>query len=146
MNLRNKFSGRSKDKGSGVGLSSTVTVIGRGSRQGSLTEKGVQNGEEETGSFTGTSLGTSHEISSTGDNGDRVFLDGGWGLVSCKLNVVEECGVDGGLSVGENSNGFRDIGTGSLDGDIGVLVKVDTSCLLLASPRSRCCRCWGHTW
>jgi hypothetical protein len=78
-------------------------------------------------------LGTSHEISSTGDNGDRVFLDGGRGLVSCELNVVEECGVDRGLSVGENSNGFGDIGTGSLDGDIGVLVKVDTSCLWVST-------------
>jgi hypothetical protein len=59
-------------------------------------------------------------------------LDRGRGLVSCEINVVEECGVDRGFGIGKDGNGFGDIGTGSLDGDIGVLVKVDTGSLLLA--------------
>jgi len=132
VDLRNKFSSRSKDQSGGVGLSSSVTIVGRRSRHGSLAKEGVEDGEEETGSFTGTSLSTSHQISSTGDNGDRVFLDRSRGLVSCEINVVEKCWVDRGLSIGKDSNGFRDIGTGRLDGDIGILVKVDTGGLVVS--------------
>jgi hypothetical protein len=96
-------------------------------------EKSVEDGEEETGGFTGTSLSTSHQISTTGDDGDRVFLDRSRSLVSGELNVVEQCGVDRGVGIGENSDGFGDIGSGSLDGDIGVLVKVDTGGLKVSS-------------
>jgi hypothetical protein len=149
VNLRNKFSSRSEDKGSGVGLSSVVASVAVGvvdrSGGGSVREKGVENGEEETGSLTGTSLGTSHQVSATGDNGDRVLLDGGRSLVSSKVNVVEQCWVDGGLSIGKDSNGLGDVGTGSLDGDVGVLVKVDTS-VLNVSKSTRNIHVERHTW
>jgi hypothetical protein len=139
VNLGNEFSGRGKDKSGRVGLSSVVASVAvavvDGGGGGTVGEKGVEDGEEETGSFTGTSLGTSHQISTTGDNGDRVFLDRGRSLVSGKINVVEQCRVDGGLGIGKDSHGLGDIGSGSLDGDIGVLVKVDTG-VLWVSRRS----------
>lgn len=137
VDLRDEFSGRGEDEGGGVGLSSTVAsvavavVYGGGGR--TIREKSIEDGKEETGSLTGTSLGTSHQVSATGDNGDRVFLNGSRGLVSSKLNVVEQCWVDGRLGIGKDSDGLGDVGSGSLDGDIGILVKVDTSVLIVSN-------------
>lgn len=127
VDLRDKLSGWGEDEGSGVGLSSSVASLGG---RGDWAEGvgGGENGEEETTSLSGTSLGTGHQVSATSDDGDRVFLDWGGGGVSSKGNVLEENRVDG--RVGELNDWLGNTGTSSFDWDIGVLVKVDTGGLV----------------
>ena len=129
VDLGDELSGRSEDKGSGVLLPSprvrgerTGILDGLGS--GSVGEHLGEDGEEETSSLSGTGLGTSHQVSHVGDDGDRVLLNGGRGGVSSRLDVLQKDGVK--RRVGELGNGVGDSLTGGLDGDVGVSVKVDS--------------------
>lgn len=128
VNLRNKLSSRSQDQSSRVGLSSTVAHVW-GRSDGTVAEHGGEDGEEETTGLSRTSLSTGHEVSTTGHDGDRVLLDRGGGGVSGISDVLQEDRVD--RRVRELDNGLRDAVTGGLDGDVGVLVKVDTARLFV---------------
>jgi hypothetical protein len=87
-----------------------------------------QDGEEETTSLSGTSLSTSHKITAVGNDGNRVLLDWGGNLVVSKLDVAAEVLIEG--RSGELENRLGDIVSRSLDGDVIVLLEVDTSLLL----------------
>jgi hypothetical protein len=127
--LRGQLTGRGKNQGRGVGLAGAAStgLLGEGSR--STLEELRENGEEETTSLSGTSLGTSHQITIVADNGDGVLLDGGRLNVLGELNVLEEEGVQRGA--GEGQDGLGDVVTGSLNGDVVVLLKVNTGALAL---------------
>jgi hypothetical protein len=128
--LRDKLTGGSKNQRGGVGLSLTAELTGGISRHRRRTvdESLRKNGEEETTSLSGTSLGTSHQITTTHDNGDRVFLNRGGDLVVSKLDVAAQVLVQ--RRSRELVNRLRHLCTGSLDGDVVVLLEVDTSLLL----------------
>jgi len=134
VNLGDELSGRSEDEGGRVGLSRSRELgvgvgsvgRGRGRRSRSVGEGSGEDGEEETSSLSRTGLGASHEVSSTGDDGDGVLLDGSRSGVSSVLNVLEEDGIHGSLEFGD---GLRDVSTGSLDGNGLVFVEVDSSVL-----------------
>jgi len=92
VNLRNKLTGRSKDQGSWVGLALATKVTsstGWCSRR-AVDESLGEDGEQETTGLSGTSLGTSHQISTTHNNRNRVFLNWSRDLVMSKLDVLEE--------------------------------------------------------
>jgi len=108
-------------------LAEVVAIASWGSRR-AVDESLGQDREEETSSLSGTSLGTSHQIATTHDNRNRVFLDWSWHLVMGELDVSDQMIVK--RRVGEPENGLRNVGTGSLDGDIVVFLEVDTSLLL----------------
>lgn len=127
VDLRDKLTGGGEDKSGGVDLSSSVASLGRRGH-GTVGEHGGKDGEEETTSLSGTGLGTSHQVSSTSDNGDRVLLDRSRGGVSGVANILQENGVDG--RVRELGDGLRNSVTSSLNGDVGVLVEVDTGGLV----------------
>jgi hypothetical protein len=107
--LRNKLTGRSKDQGSWVCLALTTKVTtstGRCSRW-AVDESLGEDGKQETTGLSGTSLGTSHQISTTHNNRDGIFLDWGWDLVVSKLDVLEEMIVQ--RRVGELQNWLGDV-------------------------------------
>ena len=138
VDLRDELSGGSQDQGGGVLL--PASRVGReragvldGLGGGSVGEHFRQDGEEETTGLSGTGLGTGHQVSHVGDDGDRVLLNGGRGGVSGRLDVLEEDGVEG--RVGELGDGVGDALAGSLDGNIGVSVKVETGGLHGARER-----------
>jgi hypothetical protein len=87
-----------------------------------------QDREEETTSLARTSLGTSHEITATRDDGDRVFLNRSRDLVAGHLNVFAEVLVQ--RRSGKIVDGLGDVATRSFNGDIVILLKVDTGVLL----------------
>lgn len=131
VDLRDQFSSRREDQRGGVDLSSGRVRVGRGvhRRSGrSGLEQGVQDGEQETTRLSGTGLGTGHQVSVVGDDGDRVLLNGRGGRIVRELDVVEQDGVDGRRR--ELGQRIGNTGTGGLDGNIGVLVKVDTGRLV----------------
>jgi hypothetical protein len=96
--------------------------------RGAVEEGLCENGEEETTSLSGTSLGTSHEITAAHNNGNRVLLYRGGDLVSGELDVAQKMVVQG--RVRETGDGLGNTLTGSLNGDIVVLLEVDTRVLL----------------
>jgi hypothetical protein len=130
VNLRDELTGGGKNKTSGVGLAARVAVRGgvRGRSRGTVGEGGRENGEEETTSLTRTSLGTSHEVTTKSDDGDRVLLDGGGGAVTGHGNVLKEDRVNGRAELGY---GLGNASSSGLDGNVGILVEVDTSRLLM---------------
>jgi hypothetical protein len=87
-----------------------------------------EDGEQEATGLSRTSLGASHEIATAHNNGDRVFLDRGWDLVSRELDVHKEMVIQG--WVGEGGDGLGDVLAGSLHRDIVVLFEVDAGMLL----------------
>jgi hypothetical protein len=93
-----------------------------------VLESLCENGEEETTSLSGTGLGTSHQITTTHDDGNRVLLHGCGDLVTGELNVAEQVVVERGVC--ETCDGLGDALAGSLNGDVVVLLEVDTSLLL----------------
>jgi hypothetical protein len=109
VNLGNKLTGRSKDQGSWVGLALTtkVTTSTGWCSRWAVDESLRENGEQETTGLSGTSLGTSHQISAAHNNRNRVFLDRGWDLVVSKLDVLEEVIIQ--RRVGELQNWLGDI-------------------------------------
>lgn len=129
VNLRDKFTSRGENESSRVGDSvasvSARSLSGRG-RTGALSEEGGEDREEETSSLSGTGLGTSHQITASVDDRDGVLLDGSRSAVTSEGDVLEEVSVDRRKELG---NGFRYFSSGSLDGDVGVGVEVDTSSL-----------------
>jgi hypothetical protein len=133
VDLGDELSSGSEDEGSRVGLSARVSGVGVasvGGRRGSLGtggEGGGEDGEEETAGLSRTGLGAGHEVSTTGDDGDGVLLDGGRGGVSGRVDVLDQDRVEG--RAGELGDGLGDVSTGSLDGDRLVLVEVDSGVL-----------------
>jgi hypothetical protein len=87
-----------------------------------------ENGEQETTSFSGTSLGTGHQVAATHNNRDGVLLDWRWNLVVGKLDIFDQVVVE--RRVGEFENGLWNIVPGSLNGNVIVLLEVDTGLLL----------------
>jgi hypothetical protein len=130
VNLRDQLTGWSKDKGCWVCLALASKAGTSASwRWGWTVDESLgQDWEQETSGLSGTSLGTSHQITSTHDNWDGVLLDWCWDLVMSKLNVANEMVVQ--WWVGELEDWLWDIVSGSLDWDIVVLLEVDTSLLL----------------
>lgn len=126
--LRDQFSSRGEDETSRVSLSPgrVAAVAGLGRGRGANAKHGVEDGEEETGRLSGTGLCTGHQVSAASDDGDRVLLDWGGGLVSGELDILEQTRVDGRVGFGEDGARLGDTLTGGLDRDVGVLVKVDT--------------------
>jgi hypothetical protein len=130
--LGDKLTSRSKNEGSRVSLALTAVAVlttrrSRGSG-GTVLESLREDREKETTSLSGTGLGTSHEITATHDNGDRVLLDRGGDNIAGELNVGDQVVVQRG--VGELSNGLGDVVTGGLNGNVIVVGKVNTSLLL----------------
>jgi hypothetical protein len=129
IDLRDKLTGRGQNQGGGISLAlATETASSSsGGRGGTSLESLGQNGEQETTSLARTSLGASHQISATHDNGNGVLLDGSWHLVTSKLNVADKVIVQG--RVGKRKDRIRDVLSGSLNGDVIILLEVDT-CVL----------------
>jgi hypothetical protein len=127
--LRNKLTGGSKNQSSGESLATSVSsgVLGHGSGR-SLEKRLGKNGKEETSGLSGTSLGTSHQVTTVGNDGDRVLLDGSRVLVSGKGDVLNKMFVQGrGLELGDS---LRDVVSGSLNGNVVVLLEVNSGLLL----------------
>ncbi len=130
VNLGNQLTGRSQDEGGWVGLALATEVgSGTGWDSGWTVDEGLgKDWEEETSSLSGTSLGTSHQVTTTHDNRDGVLLDWGWNLVVSKLDVADQVVIQ--RWVGEGVDWLWDIGSGSLDRDVIILLEVDTGLLL----------------
>jgi hypothetical protein len=129
VDLGDQLTSGSQDQRSGVSLAltSVTTTSSGGSSRASLESLG-QNREQETTSLSGTSLGTSHQITSTHDNGNGVLLDGSGHLVARERDVADQVIIQ--RRVGEGQDRLGNVMTGSLDGNVIVLLKVDTSVLL----------------
>lgn len=130
VDLRNKLSSGGKDERGGVGLALTTKLsssVGGDSRR--TVDEGLrQDGEKETASLARTSLGTSHEITTTHDDGDGVFLNGSRDLVAGHLDVTAKVLVErGGSELGDR---LGDVATRGFNRDIVILLKVDTGVLL----------------
>ncbi|GKT40846.1 uncharacterized protein ColSpa_01026 [Colletotrichum spaethianum] len=130
VDLGNQLTSGSQNQRCGVSLALTAETTGGVGRDRRRTvDEGLgQNGEKETTSLSGTSLSTSHKIATAHNDRDRVLLDGGGNLVASHLDVADEVVVERG--VGEGEDGLRDVVSRSLDGDVVVLLKVDTGLLL----------------
>ena len=130
VNLGDQLAGWSQYEGGWVSFALATKVLsGTGwNSRWAVDESLGQDWEEETSSLSGTSLGTSHKITSTHDNRDGVLLNWGWDLVVSKLDVADQVVIQ--RWVGEGENWLWDVGSGSLDWDIVVLLEVDTSLLL----------------
>jgi len=127
VDLRDKLTSRGKDERGRVSLALAGHAgLHRGSA-GAVDEGLGEDGEEETTSLSGTGLGTSHQVTTTHDNGDRVLLDGGRDLVARELNVADKVVVE--RRVGEGGDGLGNALTAGLDRDIVVLLEVDTAVL-----------------
>jgi hypothetical protein len=100
--------------------------LSRGSA-GSVDEGLGEDGEEETTSLSGTGLGTSHQITAAHDDGNGVFLDGSGDLVAGELDVADKVVVE--RRVGEGGDGVGNALATGLDGDVVVLLEVDTAVL-----------------
>lgn len=127
--LRSQLAGGGENEGGGVGLAGATHTGALGERSGATLKELGENGEEETTSLSGTSLGTSHQVTVVTDNGDGVLLHGSRLGVLGELNVLEEKGVQ--RRAGESEDGIGDVVAGGLDGDVVVLFKVDTGALAL---------------
>lgn len=130
VNLRDKLTGGGQNQRGGIGLALAAKLTGSTGRdgRGAVDESLREDGEEETTSLAGTGLGASHQITATHDDGDGVLLDGSRNLVAGHLDVAAEVLIQRGG--GELVNSLGDIATGGLDGDVVVLLKVDTGVLL----------------
>lgn len=130
VDLRDQFSGGSEDQRGRVGLSLTTKLAGGagGDGRGAIDEGLRENGEEETTSLSGTSLGTSHEITAAHDNGNGVLLHRSGDLVVSQFDVAAQVLIEG--RCGELVDGFGNVVSGSLDRDVIVLLEVDAGVLL----------------
>jgi hypothetical protein len=130
--LGDQLTGGGQNQRGGVGLAltavSVATILGSGSSGGTILERLGEDGEQETTSLTRTSLGTSHQVTTTHDNWDRVLLDRSGDLVPGELDVAQQMLVEG--RVCESGNGLGDTLARGLDRDVIVLLEVDTSLLL----------------
>jgi len=130
VDLGDELTGGGEDERGRVGLALTseATALAARSGRGSLDESLRQDGEEETTSLARAGLGTSHQISATHDDRNGVLLDRSRHSVAGQLDVRDEVVVE--RRVGEVQDGLRNISTGGLDGDVVVLLEVDTGVLL----------------
>jgi hypothetical protein len=130
VDLRDKFSSGGENQRSRISLSLAAEGSSgiSGDSRGTVDEGLRQDGEEETTSLSGTSLSTSHEITTTHDDGDGVLLDRGGDLVVGEFDVAAEMLIQ--RRGGELGDGLGNVLTGSLDGDVVVLLEVDTGLLL----------------
>ena len=88
--LSSQFSGRGQDKGQRMLLPFGASITIRASCGGrAIFENMIQNGNQESGSFAGSGLGTSHQISPGQNNGQSIFLHG------CGLGVAGLFDVSG---------------------------------------------------
>lgn len=84
--------------------------------------------EEETTSFTRTSLGTGHQITATRDNGNGVLLDRCGDLVVSELDVAAQMLIQ--RRAKELVDRLWHVTSRSLNGNVVILLEVDTSVLL----------------
>jgi hypothetical protein len=128
--LGDELTGGSENQRSGVSLALTTKLTGGISRHGRRTieESLRENREQETTSLSGTGLSTSHQITTVANDGDRVFLDRSGDLVVSELDVAAQMLIQ--RRSRELVNGLRNILTRSLNGDVVVLLEVDTGVLL----------------
>ena len=91
VDLRDKLTGGGKDQGGRVGLplASEASSSSCGWCRWASQEGLGQDGEQEATSLSRTSLGTSHQVTATHNDGDRVFLNWGGNLVVGELNVLQ---------------------------------------------------------
>jgi len=129
-NLGDKFAGRGKNQRGGVSLALTAElasgISGHGRR---AVDEGLrEDGEQETTRLSGTSLSTGHQITTTHNDGDRVLLDRSGNLVVSKLDIAAEMLIQ--RRSGELVDRLRNLMTRSLNGNVIVLLEVDTGVLL----------------
>lgn len=121
IDLKGELTSGGHDEGLGHGRALVSTGL---DGNGVLEDLG-EDGEEKGARLTGTSLSTGHQITVSSDHRDAVLLNGsGHGEVG-NLNVVLDEGVE--IAAVEAGDGLGDIVARGRDGDIVVLVKVDTS-------------------
>ena len=75
-----------------------------------------------------THLRAGHQVTVVGDDGDRVLLDRGRRRVVRHSNILQKNGVQG--RVGKLEYGLGDASARGLNGDVVVLLEVDTGLLL----------------
>mmetsp|Transcript_4516 Transcript_4516/g.9445 ORF Transcript_4516/g.9445 Transcript_4516/m.9445 type:complete len:258 (-) Transcript_4516:103-876(-) len=126
MNLLGQLTRRSQDEG--VGEGPTRTTIIRGLLAATF-DHGHEDGKEKTGRFSGTGLGTRHQIAASHTDWDRIFLH--WR----RLTVTTQLRVS--IQVFPNRlrtvivNRIRNIFSRYFNGDFVVVVKVDSGRLLV---------------
>lgn len=130
VDLRNQLAGGGQNQRGGVGLALATKLASSAGRDSRRTvEEGLrEDGEEETTGLARTSLGTGHEVAAAHHDGDGVLLDRSGHLVVSQLDVAAQVLVQRGG--GELVDRLRDIVAGSLNGDVVVLLEVDTGVLL----------------
>lgn len=130
VNLGDQLTGWGEDERSGVGLAlaTKVTSLAGGNRRRACLVRLRKDGEEETSSLSGTSLGTSHQVTSAHNDGDRVLLDGCGHQVAGERDVGDQVVIQ--RRVAEGEDGLRHILARGFDGNVVVLLEVDTSVLL----------------
>jgi hypothetical protein len=84
-NLGSKFTGRSQDQSVRVRDAARVVVGGR--KWQVLGQQGLDQREQEGGSFTGPSLGTTHQVATTQRNRNRVLLNWGGDGITRETNI-----------------------------------------------------------
>lgn len=129
VNLGDQLTGGGEDQRGGVSLALTAetTRAGGSCRRARLV--GLrQDGEEETTSLSGTSLSTSHQVTTAHDDGNGVLLDRCRHGVAGEPDVGDQVVIQRGVAEGED--GLRHVLARGLDGDVVVLLEVDTSVLL----------------
>jgi len=100
-----------------------------------MLEHGHDDWEEESCGFSGTSLRTSHEVTSSMTNGHGVFLYWSRLGISTKLGIPHQ--LLSNCFNGVHIDGIRNVITSSLDGDIIIVVKVDSRFLNVIPPEKR---------
>jgi hypothetical protein len=127
VNLGDQLTSRGEDERSRVCLALAGHAgLSRGAA--GAVDKGLgEDGEEETTSLSGTSLGTSHQVTAAHDNRDGVLLNGSGDLVTRELDVADKVVVE--RRVGEGGDGLGNTLTTCLNGNVVVLLEVDTAVL-----------------
>ncbi|KUI63848.1 hypothetical protein VM1G_12026 [Cytospora mali] len=130
VNLGDQLTGWGEDERRGVGLALTaeVTCLASGNRRRTRLVSLRQDREEETTSLSGTSLSTSHQVTTSHDNGNGVLLDRCGHVVAGERNVGDQVVIQGGVA--EGKNGIWHVLARGLNGNVVVLLEVDTSVLL----------------
>ncbi|ROV91474.1 hypothetical protein VSDG_07154 [Cytospora chrysosperma] len=130
VNLGDQLTGWGEDERGGVSLALTAEVasLASGNRRRARLVSLRQNGEEETSSLSGTSLSTSHQVTTAHDDGNGVLLDGCGHQVAGERNVGDQVVVQRGVAEGKDR--VWHVLARGLDGNVVVLLEVDTSVLL----------------
>jgi hypothetical protein len=108
-------------------LTAEVASSSRWGRRRAILESLGENREQETTSLSGTSLSTSHQVTTAHDDGDRVFLNWGRDLIMGELDILNQVVIE--RRVGELENWLWNIVSRSFNWDIIVLLEVDTGLL-----------------